>query len=46
MISRLTVLCMGVSQLVCWGVTYHLIGVFGSRSPPVWAGAVRLHMAV
>ena len=20
---------MGVSQLVCWGVTYHLIGVFG-----------------
>jgi MFS family permease len=28
-ISRRTVLCLGVAQLVCWGVTYHLIGVFG-----------------
>ena len=29
MIPRRTVLCLGLSQLVCWGVTYYLIGVFG-----------------
>lgn len=28
-ITRTIVLCLGVSQLVCWGITYYLIGVFG-----------------
>jgi hypothetical protein len=28
-IARRTVLCLGVSQLVSWGVTYYLIGGFG-----------------
>lgn len=31
MIRRSTVLCLGLSQLVCWGVTYYLIGGFGER---------------
>ena len=31
MIPRRTVLCLGVAQLVCWGVSYHLIGIFGER---------------
>lgn len=26
-----TTLCLGLSQLVSWGVTYYLIGVFGER---------------
>lgn len=30
-ISRWTVLWLGLSQLVCWGVSYYLIGVFGER---------------
>lgn len=29
MIDRRTVICLGVSQLVSWGVTYYLIGGFG-----------------
>ena len=29
MISRKTVLCLGLSQLMAWGVTYYLIGEFG-----------------
>ena len=29
MIARRTVLYLGISQLVCWGVSYYLIGVFG-----------------
>jgi len=29
LIARSTVWCLGVSQLVCWGITYYLIGVFG-----------------
>lgn len=29
MIARRTVLLLGVSQLVCWGISYYLIGVFG-----------------
>lgn len=29
LIARLTVWCLGISQLVCWGITYYLIGVFG-----------------
>ncbi|MDJ0897064.1 MAG: MFS transporter [Alphaproteobacteria bacterium] len=29
MIARRTVVCLGASQLVCWGISYYLIGVFG-----------------
>ncbi len=29
MIRPGTVLCLGLSQLVCWGVSYYLIGAFG-----------------
>lgn len=29
MISRKTVLCLAVSQLVAWGISYYLVGVFG-----------------
>ncbi len=29
MSGRRTVVVLGVSQLVCWGITYYLIGVFG-----------------
>jgi len=29
MIARRTVLCLGVSQLICWGISFYLIGVFG-----------------
>ncbi|WP_282607732.1 MFS transporter [Pelagibius sp. Alg239-R121] len=29
MITRRTVLCLGLSQLICWGVSYYLIAVFG-----------------
>jgi MFS family permease len=28
-IARRTVLCLGLSQLVCWGISFYLIGVFG-----------------
>jgi MFS family permease len=28
-IQRGTVLCLGLSQLVCWGISYYLIGAFG-----------------
>lgn len=28
-ITRTTVLCLGLSQLICWGVSYYLIGAFG-----------------
>ena len=31
MIPRGTILCLGLSQLVGWGVTYYLIGGFGDR---------------
>ena len=31
MISRRTVFCLGLSQLICWGITYHLIGALGER---------------
>jgi MFS family permease len=31
LIPRRTVHCLGVSQLICWGVTHYLIGVFGSH---------------
>lgn len=30
MISRPTVACMGLSQLISWGISYYLIGLFGS----------------
>ncbi|HXR85393.1 MAG TPA: MFS transporter [Stellaceae bacterium] len=29
MIARRTVICLGLSQLICWGVSYYLIGIFG-----------------
>lgn len=29
MIPRRAVLWLGLSQLVCWGVTYYLVGIFG-----------------
>jgi MFS family permease len=29
LIARRTVLTLGVSQLVCWGISYYLVGVFG-----------------
>lgn len=29
MIARRTVVCLGFSQIVCWGVSYYLIGIFG-----------------
>jgi len=29
LIATRTVLGLGVSQLVCWGITYYLIGVLG-----------------
>lgn len=29
MIAGATVLTLGVSQLVCWGISYYLVGVFG-----------------
>lgn len=28
---RRTVFCLAFSQLICWGVSFYLIGVFGSR---------------
>jgi MFS family permease len=28
-IARRTVICLGLSQLICWGVSYYLIGIFG-----------------
>jgi MFS family permease len=28
-IARRTVVCLGASQLVCWGISFYLIGVFG-----------------
>ncbi|HEY0292028.1 MAG TPA: MFS transporter [Hansschlegelia sp.] len=31
MIDRATVLRLGVGQLVCWGVTFYLVGAFGDR---------------
>src|SRR5690606_28337975 len=29
LISRRTVLALGISQLVCWGISYYVVGVFG-----------------
>ncbi len=29
MIARRTVVCLGLSQIICWGVSYYLIGIFG-----------------
>jgi MFS family permease len=28
-VIRRTVICLGLSQLISWGVSYYLIGVFG-----------------
>lgn len=30
-IGRRTVVYLGISQLVCWGISYYLIGVFGEQ---------------
>lgn len=40
-ITRTIVLCLGVSQLLCWGITYYLIGVFG----PAMAGDLGFSLA-
>jgi Major Facilitator Superfamily len=29
LVARRTVFCLGLSQLVCWGISYYLIGAFG-----------------
>ena len=29
MIPRRAILCLGLSQLVCWGISFYLIGSFG-----------------
>jgi hypothetical protein len=29
LVPRRTVICLGLSQLVCWGISYYLIGAFG-----------------
>lgn len=29
MIARRVVVCLGISQLVCWGISYYLVGGFG-----------------
>lgn len=29
MVDRRTILCLGLSQLLCWGISYYLIGAFG-----------------
>ncbi|MBT2570131.1 MFS transporter [Planococcus sp. ISL-110] len=31
MITRYTVISLGVSQLICWGISYYLIAAFGVR---------------
>jgi MFS family permease len=45
LVPRRTVFCLGLSQLVCWGISYYLIGAFGDLiaadtgwSPPVVHG--------
>jgi len=30
LIDRRTVVCLGLSQLICWGISYYLIGGFGA----------------
>lgn len=31
MITRQTVISLGMSQLICWGISYYSIAVFGTR---------------
>ncbi len=31
MILRRAIVCLGFSQLISWGVSYYLIGVFGEH---------------
>ena len=31
MITRATVICLGLSQLVVWGISYYQVGVFGEQ---------------
>src|SRR3546814_11049969 len=28
-VSRRTVWCLGLSQLVCWGITFYMVAIFG-----------------
>jgi MFS family permease len=53
LISRRTVLCVGLSQLICWGITYYLIGGFGKLmaadlgwSPPLLYGGFTVALIV
>jgi len=53
LVSRRTVVCLGLSQLVCWGVSYYLIGAFGDAiaadlgwSPSVVYGGFSAALAV
>jgi MFS family permease len=52
-VSRRTVFCLGLSQLICWGISYYLIGAFGDRisadlgwSPPVVYGGFSAALVV
>jgi MFS family permease len=40
-IPRLTTFCLGLSQLICWGVSFYLIGALGERivADTGWSGA-------
>lgn len=42
MIARRTVVVLGLSQLVCWGISYYLIGVFGDliAADLGWSGSL------
>ena len=31
-VPRLTNLCLGLSQLVCWGISFYMIGALGDPS--------------
>lgn len=31
MIQRHTIILLGISQLLCWGLSFYIIGVFGDR---------------
>jgi predicted MFS family arabinose efflux permease len=53
LVPRRTVFCLGLSQLVCWGISYYLIGAFGDLiagdlgwSPSVVHGGFSAALAV
>lgn len=44
MIGRLPLLCVGLGQLVSWGLFYYLIGCFGERiAADLWWSLARVH---